>query len=84
MVGDRLNVYPVKGNLITMQFDNGESKAAAPRVSQLDARAKIVTSRLVAGRFRVVGTAELNGGNRDIRAAPHPALARMDPSKLLS
>jgi len=29
MVGDRLNVYPVKGDLITVQLDNGESKAAA-------------------------------------------------------
>ena len=34
----------------------------------LDDRAKLVTSRLGADRFRVAGTAELNGFNRDIRA----------------
>jgi D-amino-acid dehydrogenase len=36
-------------------------------VSLLDEAAKIVTSRLGA-RFRVAGTAEFNGENRDIRA----------------
>lgn len=34
----------------------------------LDDSAKIVTSRLGADRFRVAGTAELNGVNRDIRS----------------
>ncbi len=37
-------------------------------VSLLDDSAKIVTSRLGADRFRVAGTAEINGFNRDIRA----------------
>jgi D-amino-acid dehydrogenase len=37
-------------------------------VSLLDDKAKIVTSRLGADRFRVAGTAEINGFNRDIRA----------------
>ena len=40
----------------------------APWVSLLDDSAKIVTSRLGADRFRVAGTAEINGFNRDIRA----------------
>ncbi len=67
MLGDRLNVYPVKGYSITVHLDDEVSQKAAPWVSLLDDRAKIVTSRLGAGRFRVAGTAELNGMNRDIR-----------------
>jgi len=67
MLGDRLNVYPVKGYSITVHLDDEASRKAAPWVSLLDDRAKIVTSRLGAGRFRVAGTAELNGMIRDIR-----------------
>jgi len=67
MLGDRLNIYPVKGYSITVHLDDEASQKAAPWVSLLDDRAKIVTSRLGAGRFRVAGTAELNGMNRDIR-----------------
>jgi len=67
MLGDRVNVYPVKGYSITVHLDSEESQRAAPWVSLLDDRAKIVTSRLGAGRFRVAGTAEFNGLNRDIR-----------------
>src|SRR5690625_6617444 len=37
-------------------------------MSLLDEEAKIVTSRLGTGRFRIAGTAEYNGINRDIRA----------------
>ena len=68
MVGDRVNVYPVKGYSITVMMRDAESQAAAPWVSLLDEDAKIVTSRLGADRFRVAGTAEFNGENRDIRA----------------
>jgi D-amino-acid dehydrogenase len=68
MLGDRVNVYPVKGYSITVNLDDAASQAAAPWVSLLDDRAKIVTSRLGAGRLRVAGTAEFNGDNRDIRA----------------
>ncbi|EAR49619.1 D-amino acid dehydrogenase small subunit [Oceanicola granulosus HTCC2516] len=67
-LGDRVNVYPVKGYSITVNLDDPASRAAAPRVSLLDDKAKIVTSRLGDGRFRVAGTAEFNGTNRDIRA----------------
>lgn len=67
MFGDRLNIYPVKGYSITVHLDDEASRATAPWVSLLDDRAKIVTSRLGASRFRVAGTAELNGMNRDIR-----------------
>ncbi len=66
--GDRLNVYPVKGYSITVHLDDDESIAGAPWVSLLDESAKIVTSRLGRDRFRVAGTAEFNGFNRDIRA----------------
>jgi len=68
MLGDRVNIYPVKGYSITVHLDGEQSQAAAPWVSLLDESVKIVTSRLGADRFRVAGTAEFNGENRDIRA----------------
>lgn len=68
MLGDRVNVYPVKGYSITVEFDDEPSRHAAPWVSLLDESAKIVTSRLGTDRFRVAGTAEFNGFNRDIRS----------------
>ncbi len=71
--GDRINVYPVKGYSITVNLPERADQDAAPWVSLLDDRAKIVTSRLGATRFRVAGTAEFNGENRDIRAT------RIDP-----
>ncbi|MBO6640227.1 MAG: D-amino acid dehydrogenase [Roseitalea sp.] len=67
-LGDRVNVYPVKGYSITVDLTDEESRAAAPWMSLLDDDAKIVTSRLGANRFRVAGTAEFAGFNRDIRA----------------
>ncbi|WP_299968912.1 D-amino acid dehydrogenase [uncultured Roseobacter sp.] len=67
-LGDRVNIYPVKGYSITVSLDDAESQAAAPWISLLDDRAKIVASRFGANRFRVAGTAEFNGANRDIRA----------------
>ncbi|MHA6689617.1 D-amino acid dehydrogenase [Devosia sp. A449] len=67
MVGDRVNIYPVKGYSITVMLEDAASQAAAPWVSLLDDAAKIVTSRLGPDRFRVAGTAEFNGENRDIR-----------------
>jgi D-amino-acid dehydrogenase len=69
MLGDRVNIYPVKGYSISVHLDDERSRAAAPTVSLLDDRAKIVTSRLGRDRLRVAGTAEFNGENRDIRAA---------------
>ena len=67
-LGDRLNVYPVKGYSITVNMPEAESQAAAPQVSLLDDETKLVTSRLGVDRFRVAGTAEFNGFNLDIRA----------------
>ncbi|PRD52969.1 D-amino acid dehydrogenase [Phyllobacterium myrsinacearum] len=66
-LGDRVNIYPVKGYSITVNLDDAASQKSAPWVSLLDDDAKIVTSRLGAGRLRVAGTAEYNGENRDIR-----------------
>jgi D-amino-acid dehydrogenase len=66
-LGDRINIYPVKGYSITVELDDATSRAGAPWVSLLDDESKIVSSRLGADRFRVAGTAELNGYNRDIR-----------------
>ncbi|MGI6852141.1 D-amino acid dehydrogenase [Mesorhizobium sp. 1B3] len=68
-LGDRINVYPVKGYSITVQLTERIDQEAAPWVSLLDDDAKIVTSRLGVDRFRVAGTAEFNGFNRDIRSA---------------
>jgi D-amino-acid dehydrogenase len=67
-LGDRINIYPVKGYSITVGLHDETSQQAAPTVSLLDEAAKIVTSRLGPDRFRVAGTAEFNGYNRDIRA----------------
>lgn len=66
-LGDRVNIYPVKGYSITIELDDEDSRTSAPTVSLLDDATKIVTSRLGDGRFRVAGTAEFSGYNRDIR-----------------
>ncbi|WP_332852030.1 D-amino acid dehydrogenase [Duganella sp. S19_KUP01_CR8] len=68
MLGDRVNVYPVKGYSITVHLHDAASQAAAPNVSLVDDATKLVASRLGANRLRVAGTAEFNGYNRDIRA----------------
>ena len=73
MLDDRVNIYPVKGYSITVQLQDKSDVEATPWVSLLDDAAKIVTSRLGPNRFRVAGTAEYNGYNRDIRAE------RIDP-----
>lgn len=67
-LGDRVNIYPVKGYSITVSLDDELSQASAPNVSLLDDETKLVTSRLGLNRFRVAGTAEFNGINKDIRA----------------
>ena len=67
-LGDRINIYPVKGYSITVMLNDADSQAGAPFVSLLDEDTKIVTSRLGKDRFRVAGTAEFNGMNKDIRA----------------
>lgn len=67
-LGDRVNIYPVKGYSITVQIDDPDNWPKAPYVSLLDESAKIVTSRLGDDRLRVAGTAEYNGENHDIRA----------------
>ena len=61
LIKDPLDIYPVKGYSITI--DVGDN---APVVSLLDDEAKIVSSRL-GNRFRIAGTAEINGYNYDIR-----------------
>lgn len=66
-LGDRVNVYPVKGYSITVCLNEPVDREAAPWVSLLDDDAKVVTSRLGKDRFRVAGTAEFNGFNLDIR-----------------
>ena len=67
MLGDRVNIYPVKGYSITIALDDLRSRDAAPWVSLLDDEAKIVSSRLGPDRFRIAGTAEFNGFNWNIR-----------------
>ena len=72
-LGDRLNVYPVKGYSITVSLPEKVDQEAAPWISLLDEKTKLVSSRLGPTRFRVAGTAEFNGYNRNIRAE------RIDP-----
>jgi D-amino-acid dehydrogenase len=67
-LGDKVNIYPVKGYSITVNLNDKVSQDSAPNVSLLDDEAKLVTSRLGIDRFRVAGTAEFNGFNRDIRS----------------
>ena len=67
-LGDRVNIYPVKGYSITVNLNDEQSRAGAPNVSLLDDETKLVTSRLGVNRFRVAGTAEFNGVDYDIRA----------------
>lgn len=66
-LGDKIHIYPVKGYSITVNLNDENSVKNAPWVSLLDESAKIVTSRLGKDRFRVAGTAEFNGYNKDIR-----------------
>lgn len=66
MLGDRINVYPVKGYSISVDLPEPIDQSAAPRIGLLDDNAKIVTSRLGERRFRVAGTAEFNGFDRSI------------------
>ena len=66
MLGDRVNIYPVKGYSITLRLTNTISRKNAPKVSILDDEAKVVTSRLGEKRFRVAGIAEISGHNLDI------------------
>ena len=66
MLGDRVNIYPVKGYSITVNLEDETNQNAAPNTSLLDDNAKLVTSRLGARRFRVAGTAEFNGYSKDI------------------
>ena len=67
-LGDSVNIYPVKGYSITVNLRDAASQSAAPIVSLLDDETKLVTSRLGDDRFRVAGTAEFNGYNKDIRS----------------
>jgi D-amino-acid dehydrogenase len=67
-LGDRVNVYPVKGYSVTVHLDDAASRAAAPQVSLVDDTVKLVCSRLGDDRLRVAGSAEFHGHNRDIRA----------------
>jgi len=68
-LGDRVNIYPVKGYSITIPLSDTKAQENAPNVSLLDDEAKIVTSRLGVDRFRVAGTAEIAGYNLDIKDA---------------
>lgn len=66
-LGDRVNIYPIKGYSVTVCLDDKISQDSAPWMGIVDDGAKIVTSRLGKNKFRVAGTAEINGFNRDIR-----------------
>src|SRR5690606_32072287 len=44
-LGDRVNIYPVKGYSITVNLSDEISRVSAPTVSLLDDETKLVTSR---------------------------------------
>ena len=67
-LGDRVNIYPVKGYSITINLNDEQSQLGAPNVSLLDDETKLVASRLGVNRLRVAGTAEFNGVDHNIRA----------------
>ena len=70
--GEWLNVYPVKGYSVTI-----EDAFRAPKVSLLDDDKKIVSAKFDdSNRFRIAGTAELDGDNRDIKRARIEPLLR--------
>lgn len=60
-------IYPVKGYSITIELSDEESKQAAPTVSLLDSRHKIVASRL-GDRLRVAGIAEIGDTTTDVHS----------------
>ena len=64
---DRVNITPVKGYSITVNLLDTASQQGARTVSLLDDETKLVASRLSLDGFRVAGTAEFNGFNKDIR-----------------
>lgn len=65
MLGDDVNVYPVKGYSLTIEVDPATAGADAPMTALLDEDAKIVTSRL-GNRLRIAGLAEFRGEDTSI------------------
>ena len=74
--GDRVNVYPVKGYSITVNLPEQADQDAAPWVSLLDDKAKIVTSRLGPTRFRM---AALRSSTATTATSALPASPRWSP-----
>jgi D-amino-acid dehydrogenase len=66
LLGEFLNIYPVKGYSITINLNDRLDQIHAPNIPLLDNNKKIVTSRL-GNKLRVAGTAELTDVNYDIR-----------------
>lgn len=66
LLGEFLNIYPVKGYSITINLNDSLDQIHAPIIPLLDNNKKIVTSRL-GNKLRVAGTAELTDVNYDIR-----------------
>ncbi len=65
-VGDKLNIYPVKGYSITINLQDSDLKNA-PLVSFLDESAKVVSTRFLPNRLRVAGMADFYGYDLDIK-----------------
>ena len=59
-LGDRVNIYPVKGYAITLDDVNRDS---APRSSVMDEHSKVMVTRL-GTRLRAAGVAEVGGYDR--------------------
>ncbi len=68
MLGDSVNVYPVKGYSLTLGIAPETAMDGAPEVALLDEAAKIVTSRR-GNRVRIAGLAEFRGADLSIDPA---------------
>ena len=75
MLGDSVNVYPVKGYSLTLGIAPETATDGAPEVALLDEAAKIVTSRL-GNRVRIAGLAEFRGADLSIDPARAAVLER--------
>ena len=80
MLGDRVNIYPVKGYSITVDLDDAAAARPRPWVSLLDDKRQDRHQPL--GRRPLPGRRHGRVQRREPRhpRRPHPAAGRLDPS----
>ncbi len=84
MLGERVNIYPLKVCSIAVFLDDAASQAGAPTVSLLDDATKLVTSRLGADRIRPLTdwVAQCSPDVKTNRVVPWAGLRPMLPDML--